>query len=105
MRILTENELIIQKGGRNADNYWSANGSKKKGKGLADKAKGLVGSGKVQGVLAALSTPQNSGPIDTSYTPEGVKGGMSIGAKIGIGVGVALVIGVGIYFLTKPKGG
>jgi hypothetical protein len=105
MKVITENEIIVKKGDNMGDRFWSpATGSKKKGS-LIDKAKGLIGSGKVQGVLAALN--QGQGGMNTSVAPiappEPEKKGMSTGAKIGIGVGIAAVIGAIIYFVKKGK--
>ena len=107
MKIITENDILVQNPNRNMDWFWSPASGKKKGGGLMDKAKGLVGSGKVQGVLAALSNnqggSQNIQPIQSAPLPPEKKG-LSKSAKWGIGIGIGVVVLVGGYLLYKKYG-
>lgn len=109
MRIITENEIVVQKGPNSPGMYSAATGKKKKiGGGIVDKAKGLVGSGKVQGALALFGNSNSAGQpsqIDTLPPPEPAKKGWSTGAKIGVGLGAATVLGLIFYFATRPKKG
>lgn len=99
MKVITENEIIVLKDGTSYKEQFSP----ATGKGVKDKLKGLVGSGKVQGVLAALGNGQNSAPATTvTMAPPPEKKGMSTGVKIGIGAGV-LLVGVGIWYFGFHK--
>ncbi len=107
MKIITENEILVERQGTNMDYFYSpASGSKKKKGSLMDKAKGLVGSGKVQGVLAALGNNNAPAPttVEVGPPPAPAKKKMSTGVKIGIGVGAALLLGAAYYFLVHKKG-
>ena len=98
MKVITENDIIIQKGDNMSNIYSAVNGGK-----LKDKAKALVGSGKVAGVLAALSGGNNGqGGNTPAPAPIPEKKKMSIGVKIAIGVGALALIG-GIIYLVKKK--
>jgi hypothetical protein len=105
MKIITENDVIIQ-GGENGK-YSNAFG---------DKIKGLVGSGKVKGFLEKLSgggaggsTPSDtiaSGEMNSAPLTKPAKKGMSTGAKVGIAVGAILVItGIWYFGFHKKKAG
>ncbi len=105
MRIITENQIIVQKDGANMDQFWSPADGKLKGK-----IKGLVGSGKVQGVLAALgnnnkdtSSSPSVSPTGPSPTPSKPK--MSTTKKVLIGVGIVAFLGAAYYFLVHKKKG
>lgn len=107
MKVITENEIIVQKGTNMDQIYSPANGWDK----LKEKAKGLVGSGKVSGALNALQGGGTSPGITNTPPPPPPppalkKPKMSNGAKIGIAVAAVAIIGVGIYlFVKKKKGG
>ncbi len=100
MKVLTDNEIIVQKG-PGGDQYYNAGGK------IKDKLKGLVGSGKVQGVLAALGGGNNGqGGVVAPTAPEPKPSkpkGMSTGMKVGIGLGVAALVGIIIYVVVKKK--
>ncbi len=103
MKILTENAIIVQKGNNlDTEDYYNANGK------IKDKLKGLVGSGKVQGVLAALGNTGSTGNVGNvvspSPAPKPAKKGMSTGVKVGIGAGI-LLLGVGIWYFGFHKKG
>ncbi len=107
MRVITENHIIVQKGGK-VDGFWSAANGKKKGN-FGAKAKDFVKGGGVQNLLDSLQGGRNqSGPSEVSPTPAPApapkKKGLSTGAKIGIGLGVAAVLGIAYYLYTKNKG-
>ncbi len=104
MKIITDgNEIIFKGSGDSTEDYYNAKGS------IMDKikkgSKGLVGSGKVQGVLAALSGGNNGqgGNVVSTPAPEPEKPKMSMGVKIGIGVGVLALIGGIIYLVKRNK--
>lgn len=101
MQIITDNEIIVQKGD-NTEEYLNAGGKWK------DKAKGLVGSGKVKGLLdlfGAGSTGNTGANVPSPLpAPKPVKKGMSTGAKVGIGAGI-LLLGVGIWYFGFHKKG
>lgn len=98
MKVITDKKIIVQKG-HNAE-YSNAGGDK-----LKDKAKGLVGSGKVKGLLDLFGG--STGNTGGTYTPPAptpaAKPKMKTGTKVLIGVGSALVIGAIIYFVTRKK--
>jgi len=74
-----------------------------KGPSIGTKAKGLVGSGKVSGILAALN-PQGGAPMTQPLPPPPpAKTPMSTGMKVGIAVGIAAVVGIIIYVVVKKK--
>lgn len=99
MKVITENEIIILKDGESYKEQFSPAA----GKGVKDKLKGLVGSGKVQNVLAALGGGQgNPAPTTVTMTPPPEKKGMSTSAKIGIAAGV-LLLGAGIWYFGFKK--
>lgn len=107
MRVITENDIIVQKGAR-VEGFWSAASGKKKGGGLGAKAKDFVKGGGVQNLLDSLqggrTQPSN---VDVAPTPPPSppkKKGLSTGAKIGIAVGVVAILGIGYYLYTKKKG-
>lgn len=101
MKVITDNPIIVQKNGQNTDEYSNAKGDK-----LKDKAKGLVGSGKVKGLLDLFGTGSTGNTGVNSPTPAptpSAKPKMKTGAKVLIGVGAALIIGAAIYFVTRKK--
>lgn len=100
MKVITDNPIIVQKNGQISE-YSNAGGDK-----LKDKAKGLVGSGKVKGLLDLFGggSTGNTGGNSTPPAPTPVaKPKMKTGTKVLIGVGSALVIGAIIYFVTRKK--
>lgn len=107
MRVITENDIIVQKGTRTEGFYSAANG--KKNRDIAGKAKNFVQSGGVQNLLDSLQGGRNQpGPVNVSPAPAPApaptKKGLSTGAKIGIAVGVVAILGIGYYLYTKKKG-
>ena len=111
MKILTENPIVVIKEGMPLKGVYSsaegdyseAGGLKKAVKKGAQGAKGLVGSGKVSGILAALN-PQGGAPTTQPLPPPPpAKTPMSTGMKVGIAVGIAAVVGIIIYVVVKKK--
>ena len=102
MKIITENQILVEgKDSRSGDDYSSFNWD-----GLKDKAKGLVGSGKVTGVLGALSGNTgnaNVGGGSPLPPPPPAKKKMTTTVKVLIAVGGLALIGGIIYFIKKKK--
>mgnify|MGYP001591576902 CR=1 FL=1 len=100
MKIITDNEVIVQGEG----DYSDANDGKLKGK-----AKDLVGSGKVKGLLD-LFGGGNTGNTGAGYTQPDptplpvTKKKMSTTTKVLIGVGALALVGGIIYLVTRKKG-
>ncbi len=120
MKVITENEIIIKKVGNGL--YSSAIGPStqpdtSKGGGFLDKAKDLIGSGKVKGTVDSAKGLAGSLGIGKGKSKPGArlpevqvtdntpakKAPMSTGMKIGIGLGIVAVLGGIYYFVTKKK--
>ncbi len=107
MKVITENDIIVQKGSR-TDGFWSAANGKKKGGNFGAKAKDFVKSGGVQNLLDSLQGGRGqSAPSEVSPTsapaPTPAKKGMKTGTKIGIAVGVVAILGIA-YYMYQKKG-
>lgn len=70
---------------------------------LKQKAKGLIGSGRVLNALNAFNQPMQPQYIPTP-DPTPVKKTLSTEVKVAIGVGSAFLLGILIYALSRKKG-
>jgi len=111
MKIITENQIIIDgKGRSDIDDYYNAGGKEKKKGAIGNKIKDFVSSGKAGAVLTALSNPGSTGGTGSDYTaplppPPPAKKKMTTTTKVLIGVGSALVLGGILYFVLRKKKG
>lgn len=112
MKIITDNQIIVDgKGRTDIDDYYNAGGKKKKKGalgGLGGKIKDFVSSGKAGAVLTALSNPAStggSGSYDTTPPPPpaATKKPMTTTTKVLIGAGAVAVVGVILYLVLKGK--
>lgn len=111
MKIITDNQIIIDgKGRSDIDDYYNAGGKEKKKGAIGGKIKDFVSSGKAGAVLTALSNPGSTGGTGADYTaplppPPPAKKKMTTTTKVLIGVGSALVLGGILYFVLRKKKG
>ncbi len=101
MKVITENEILVTRNAATLPAFWSSADGK-----LAAKAKGLIGSGKVSGILDTLKGGSNMQPISSPPPPPTppAKKGMKPALKWGliIGGGIVLIIG-GVLLYKKIK--
>jgi len=109
MKIITDNQIIVDgKGRTDIDDYYNAGGKEKKKGALGGKIKDFVSSGKAGAVLTALSNPGStggSGSYDTTPPPPPppAKKPMTTTTKVLIGAGAVAVVGVILYLVLKGK--